>query len=328
MKDSTPSCAVLLAAYNGEAYIGEQIGTILTQRSVEPQIFIRLDPSTDRTQEVVDSLIQNEPRIRQVIDESPSPAGAAQNFYRLILKVELGSDVQFVALADQDDVWYPDKLLRALAALDQADAYSSDVDIWDNATGKRAKVHKSHPQREWDHLFSSAGPGCTYVLRRETFDAFRQWLRDHWTEVMAVDYHDWLIYAWARTNGQTWIIDPHASMAYRQHANNQLGANRGLAAALRRVAQIRSGWYLDQARLIAHILQVEGAPPVDALRSWSTRDRWRLIRQARHLRRSRADQVGIVLALALSPQRSASGACYGNRDKSIGRPGETTGPQT
>lgn len=328
MSDSTPSCAVLLAAYNGEAYIGEQIESILRQRSVELQIVIRLDPSTDGTQEVVDSLIRKEPRIRQVVDESPAPAGAAQNFYRLILQAELGPDVRFVALADQDDVWYPDKLIRAMTTLAQADAYSSDVDLWNDATGKRTRMHKSHPQRQWDHLFSSAGPGCTYVLRRETFDAFRLWLREHRTEAMAVDYHDWLIYAWARTTGRTWVSDPHASMAYRQHAHNQLGANRGLTAALRRVAQIRSGWYLDQARLIAQVLQVDAVPPGDALRSWSKRDRWRLILRARHLRRSRADQVGVILALALSPTRAGYRAPDDHHDRSPGRSGETTGPRT
>jgi rhamnosyltransferase len=301
---NVPTCAVLLAAFNGEKYIADQVDSILSQSSVNAEIYIRVDPSADQTQEVISSMMASNPKVRLVVDDPTAPAGAAQNFYRLILSAELGPHVEFVAFSDQDDVWYPDKLLRGISTLDRApaEAYSSNVDVWSDEMGTRSRLHKAHPQKKWDHLFSSAGPGCTYILRRRTFDAFREWLSDHQQDVMLVDYHDWLIYAWARENGRSWIIDPNATMSYRQHGANQLGVNRGMAAARRRVSQIRSGWYLDQVRLVSRLVTDEDTPPVQQLIRWTLLDRLRLISQAPHLRRSHADQVGVAVAIAMSPR--------------------------
>ncbi|MPY01313.1 glycosyltransferase, partial [Salinivibrio sp. VYel4] len=49
---------VLMAAYNGECYLDEQITSILSQESVEVHLYIRLDPSTDKSESVIRHYIE------------------------------------------------------------------------------------------------------------------------------------------------------------------------------------------------------------------------------------------------------------------------------
>lgn len=75
-----------------------------------------------------------------------------------------------------------------------------------------------------------------------------------------MDFHDWLIYAWARAQGYQWLIDAQPHLRYRQHAHNQLGANAGLRPLLQRARRMASGWWLSQASLIARLLQLHDHP--------------------------------------------------------------------
>lgn len=74
--------------------------------------------------------------------------------------------------------------------------------------------------------------------------------------------HDWLMYAWARSHDVPWVIDETPAMLYRQHTHNQVGANRGLSQALKRLADMRNTWYLDQVSLICDLLNGPSDSPV------------------------------------------------------------------
>ena len=73
-----PSVLVLLAAYNGERWIGEQLESILTQEEVDVRIVVRDDGSTDNTRELVSRLAQDN-RVKLLHDTMPT-GSAAQNF--------------------------------------------------------------------------------------------------------------------------------------------------------------------------------------------------------------------------------------------------------
>jgi rhamnosyltransferase len=136
------------------------------------------------------------------------------------------------------------------------DAYSSNViAFWGN--GREVFVDKSQQQCRWDFLFEAAGPGCTYVLKVEVVEKFKELLVAKRTEVREIGLHDWFIYAFTRANGYKWIIDPKPSMAYRQHAINQVGANVGWRAFQARMNRILGGWGITQARLIAQLSGLE-----------------------------------------------------------------------
>jgi len=95
--------SVALAAYNGEKYIKEQIGSILEQLSGDDEIVVSLDPSTDGTKEAILSL--NDSRIKTVDGEGK---GLIKNFENAIKNCK--NDLIF--LCDQDDIWLPDKVER------------------------------------------------------------------------------------------------------------------------------------------------------------------------------------------------------------------------
>lgn len=295
-----PRFLVLLAAYNGMQWIEEQVQSILAQQEVSVAIAISVDKSTDGTEEWVTALASNEPRV-VVLPLGERFGGAARNFFRLVHDAPL-AEYDYFSLADQDDIWHPDKLIRAVNAINanRVDGYSSDVQaFW--PSGVEKTVVKSQPQTTYDFLFEAAGPGCTYVFTRDLFIAMQQHLTAKFAEVQSVTLHDWYFYAFSRANGYRWHIDDVPSMRYRQHASNQVGVNQGTKAFKARLAQVFDGWYLSQAAKIAGLVGMADSPFV---RRWVGLGRLELLRlmkdSTRCRRRPRDKYVFGALCLALA----------------------------
>jgi len=251
-----PKIAVCLAAFNGGEWLREQLDSILVQKNVVVTVFVSVDQSNDGTELWVNEFSKIDKRVIQ-LPQGFRFGGAAANFFRLLNDVDFAA-FDYVSLADQDDIWYPDKLWRAVMLLSESgfDCYSSNVlAFWEDGTERL--IDKAQSQREWDFLFEAAGPGCTYVFKRVVVENIKKLLVSHPSEVTKVGLHDWFIYAFARTAGYRWLIDPLPSMAYRQHSANQVGVNAGWKAYRVRAAKIFSGWGISQARLIARLLEVD-----------------------------------------------------------------------
>jgi rhamnosyltransferase len=251
MTQNCPRIAVALAAYNGMDYIAEQVESILQQEGVSVTLFLNVDRSIDGTEEWVKTNAVHEPRL-VMLPFGQIFGGASANFFHLIRKIDL-SNFDYLAFADQDDIWLRTKLARAHQQLvaENGDGYSSNVTaFWPN--GERKLVHKASPQRQWDYVFESAGPGCTYLMRQPLAIAMQKAVIAKSELLSRVVYHDWFAYAYARANGYKWIIDNYSGMLYRQHAHNQLGANTGLTSFWRRLKQVLSGEAMTQAYLIVH----------------------------------------------------------------------------
>lgn len=256
---TVPRVAVCLAAFNGKSWFGEQIDSILNQINVLVTIFVSVDSSSDGTEAWFEELSRLEGRVL-LLPCGKKFGGAAANFFRLFQEVDFSS-FDYVSLADQDDVWYLDKLARAVNSLTNSmtDCYSSNVvAFWED--GRTKLIDKAQPQREWDFLFEAAGPGCTYVLKRNVAEEVKALLVSRSAEISKVGLHDWFIYAFARSKGYRWMIDPQPSMAYRQHSANQVGVNSGWRAYLSRAKKVLGGWGISQARLIVRLLELEGVP--------------------------------------------------------------------
>lgn len=253
--------AVCLAAFNGTCWIGEQLNSILSQDSVDVTIFISVDRSDDGTEQLVDQLSMSEARL-SVLPHGNKFGGAGPNFYRLIQEVDF-SDFDYVAFADQDDIWLPNKLFMASELLEQsgADAYSSNVTaFWPD--GRQRLVNKSQPQVRWDFLFEAAAPGCTYLMSTNLARELQAFILKNPDKINKIAMHDWLTYAFARERGYRWVIDSRPGMLYRQHAQNQVGANSGLRAFIYRSGKVLSGWGLSQSALIADALGLLKEMPV------------------------------------------------------------------
>lgn len=254
---SVKKVAVCLAACNGAPWLNEQLDSILRQEGVLVQVFISVDASTDETYRLVTERAATCALI-SVLPQERTFGSAALNFFHLLGELDF-SGFDYVSLADQDDRWYSDKLLRAVRHLSEqnTDCYSSNVRaVWDD--GRSVVIDKAQPLCSWDFLFEAAGPGCTYVFTRSFAQSLQSLLRNTPIPIQAnIGVHDWFIYAFARASGFSWFIDPVPSMDYRQHGGNLIGANRGGAAFAHRVRTVLSGWAIRQARQMARLVKVD-----------------------------------------------------------------------
>lgn len=293
-----PSVLVLIAAYNGLRWLPEQVESILNQESVRVKLLISVDVSVDGTEQWVDEFALSDDRVT-VLPHGMRFGGAAPNFFRLLREADL-SDVDFVSLADQDDVWMPSKLNRAVEILHKtnADAYSSDaIALW--LDGRQSHVRKSQAQVEWDFLFEAAGPGCTYVMRTALAKKLQIELRNHAEHSNQIELHDWFIYAYARTHQCCWVIDGQALILYRQHEHNQVGVNQGIEGFLYRYRKVQSGWAINQAILIADLIGVKNTVFVQRHLNKSRLGFLRLAFCARQCRRRLRDQFVFALMCLL-----------------------------
>lgn len=290
-----PRVLVVLAAFNGMAFLPAQMASILAQQAVSVQVVVSIDPSNDGTEAWAAQCAEQEPRVL-VLPTKTIFGGAAPNFFRLIDDVNLAG-FDYLAFADQDDLWHPDKLARACQQLQQtgAEGYSGNVTaFWPD--GQERLIDKAQPQQAWDFLFEGPGPGCTFVLTGRLALVLQSWVRLHRAELRPVGFHDWLIYAWARAQGCRWMVDQQPYMHYRQHASNQMGANAGVRALWRRVQHIASGWGFGQACLMARLIGLENHPFVAF---WYQGQRLGLLGLALHAgqcRRRRRDQILFMLS--------------------------------
>lgn len=269
-----PKVLVLLAAYNGMQWIEQQLSSILGQSAVDVTIYISIDPSTDGTEAWCTAYAAVHPEVL-VLPTAGSFGGASRNFFRLIRDVDF-EGYDFVAFADQDDVWHSNKLQRASGAIQdrRVDAYSSNVTaFWPD--GRTHVLDKAQPQVEWDFLFEAAGPGCTYVMSKKLADSLKASILANWQQLQNVSLHDWFCYAFARSHGYLWYVDPEPSMDYRQHERNQIGANKGLSPLISRYKTIHDGWWFNQVQLIA-LLVGQGTNPF--VQTWLSLRRIQLIK--------------------------------------------------
>ncbi len=287
-KKHSSSIAVLLAAYNGMAWIEEQIDSIFQQKEVDIDIYISVDISSDGTYEWCQNLATKNIYVN-VLPYGDHFGGAAKNFLRLIRDVDF-STYDYVSLADQDDIWLPNKLIHAVNILQKnnIDAYSSDViAFWSD--GREKLVKKSYPQKRLDYYFESAGPGCTYVLNRDSMLLLKIFINNNWKSVNCIELHDWLIYAFFRSRDMSWYIDSEPLMLYRQHALNQVGVNFGFLAYLKRIKMIRSGWYRSEVRKISEVITISN----DTFNLGT----WFLIKFFYQLRRQNKDAFVLLLMI-------------------------------
>jgi rhamnosyltransferase len=293
------SVAVLLAACNGERWIEEQINTILNQKEVRLHIYVSVDLSTDNTLETVLNLAKFHSGIT-VLPYGEKFGSAAPNFYYLLLNVPV-ENYDYVALSDQDDIWYEDKLSRAICKLREQNAfgYSGNViAFWKN--GKKKVIEKSFKQTGYDYFFEVPGPGCTFVLEKELVCATKGCFLERKGLLREIRYHDWLIYAFARSRNFKWVTDGKYCMEYRQHSNNQLGVNNGIRAFWYRAKKIIRGEGMEQAVKIIIFLNLEDSYFVKKWLNGGRVDYIKLASLSKFFRRRRRDQIYFFLYCVFS----------------------------
>jgi rhamnosyltransferase len=275
--NSRPKIAVLLAAFNGMEWIEEQVESIFAQQSIDVDIYISVDLSTDDTHQWCQDFAKKNINIK-VLPYGERFGGAAKNFFRLIRDVDF-SAYDYVALADQDDIWLSNKLIHAVETIKSKKicALSSNIVAFFQ-DGRELLIKKSNPQKKFDHFFEPAGPGCTYVIRSKALQQFKEFLILNWGEVNSIAFHDWVIYAYFREHGLDWHIDAKPLMRYRRHESNVIGPNSGFDAYKKRISMVKSSWYRKEVASIRMLVDPDGQSDLRLDRLFLIKNFWQLRR--------------------------------------------------
>ena len=243
---------IILASYNGVKYIKEQVDSILNQVGVHVTLKIFDDGSKDGTVSLISSWKQYG-RLELIQNQIPT-GSAANNFFNALLSFEDSflEKYDYIAFADQDDIWLPNKMKVAIEKLqlEQSDLYMSNLILWEEKTNKKSILNKSYSQKKYDYLFEGGSAGCTYVFT--TF--FGKELKNKLNSINYKDWqffsHDWFVYFFARIENYKVVIDQNAFILYRVHDTNVHGQLNtvSLHAIKERLRLIKEGWYFKQAQ--------------------------------------------------------------------------------
>jgi hypothetical protein len=230
-KEAKTSIAILLSTYNGAAYLDALLDSLAAQTSPDWVLYWRDDGSTDGTVAKLSAWGAGR-AIR--VTEPPGNLGVTRSFMTLLRSA---ADHPFIAFADQDDVWLPEKLAWATAKLDGiggAALYCARqllVDESLNRIGLSAPLTgtAAFPAS----LTQNIATGNTVVLNAEAIALIAA------SEPPPDTWHDWWCYLLVTAAGGTVLRDGRAVILYRQHPENVVGAP--ISAPLRAAAALRRG---------------------------------------------------------------------------------------
>ncbi|MBC7678996.1 MAG: glycosyltransferase family 2 protein [Pseudorhodobacter sp.] len=217
-----PLVEVLLSTYDGGRYVREQVESVLAQTHDHLSLTVRDDGSSDDTLARLAEVDDARLTVRQ-----GGNLGLPWAFFRLI--DESSDDADLWALCDQDDVWLPHKLQRAVARLDGVKGpalYCARVAVVDEDL-RPLYLHEL-PCRGpsfANALVQNIALGCTVVVNREARDLLRgRWPR----ECVMHDAWAYLVVAGCGTV----VYDHEPVVLYRQHGRNSVGMGRGPVSRL------------------------------------------------------------------------------------------------
>ena len=209
MSHQIPVVAVVMSTYNGMPYIKEQIESIREQVGVSPQIFVRDDGSSDGT---IDYLRDCSNRGILTLIEGEN-VGVVASFIDAITYVP--REIEFIALSDQDDIWHPDKLSRALGFLLKGrqsipKLYCSEYIFCDEQMNPTGRSHLNVIGVGFEPLlYETRVSGNTMVFNRALADLVVQ------AGTKDVFSHDWWIGLVAASLGEL-FYDDFSSLDYRR----------------------------------------------------------------------------------------------------------------
>lgn len=289
MKD--PCVAVLLAAYNGEKYIGQQIESVLTQNYQNIRLIISDDFSSDGTAECIREYALNDERITLLQGEKRM--GSAQANFMFLLK---NAEADYYMFCDQDDFWFPEKVeaeLKKMLELEKPGLpvlVHSDLSVANADLTLRAKSFFQYQglakeQSLAAELIQNNVTGCTVMLN----PALRTLALKN-SDTAGMVMHDWFLAILASATGVIGFVD-RPLMLYRQHENNQVGAkNTGSVRYLVQKAADRKGvrkslrQTFAQSAQIAALYQKELGAAYSMLREYGENARcgkWKKIQTCR-----------------------------------------------
>ena len=219
-----PAIDILMAAYNGERFIREQIDSILNQTFQDFRLVIRDDGSSDNTPAIIEEYAEKYPSKIKIIHDDVVCKGATKNFFELLKHAE----ADYVMFSDQDDFWLPYKVqitfdymknaerenpgkpVMVFTGLQVVDAELKSLDtlMGINFSEKRYCLKEL--------LACNCASGCTQMLNRTLYEGIGGYDED-------ITLHDWWTTLYAAVFGVI-VRVPMALILYRQHGGNAIGS--------------------------------------------------------------------------------------------------------
>ncbi|MHA7816696.1 MAG: glycosyltransferase family 2 protein [Pseudohaliea sp.] len=315
-----PKVSVVLCTYNGERYLGEQLGSILGQTTLPAEVIVYDDCSSDGTIRLAEGLAEETAVPVRILSGSEN-LGAGRAF-SVALAAASGD---LIVLADQDDRWQADRLeqlVRAASALPamRPRLFVSSL-VLTNEAGDSLRAR--HPGLEralecrdlsWrDLAFGNLIPGCAMAFDRSLLERL---LPVPGEAVL----HDWWIALCASCLGEIHFLDG-GTIYYRVHGNN----NQGVPGWRRTLAEVFSTGPREIAirNFVAAFRQLEALKArMDELGESETSEalaclcelplltpwqRFRRLRDLRIARRSRLHtMISYAASMAMPAQRRGS----------------------
>ena len=234
-----PDVTLLLCTLNGERFLAEQLASIERQTFKNWKLIASDDGSSDRTKSILGAFRKSfEPGKVEIVDGPRR--GAAANFLFVACAESFDSD--YFAFCDQDDVWEPNKLARAINIMEQASPgvpllYGSRTRLIDERGDEigLSQLFQKKPQFRCALVQSIVG-GNTMVFNRKARELLVYCGAD-----VNVPSHDWWLYQVTSACGGEVHYDAYPSVRYRQHGENAVAANVGWTARMRRLHMLRQG---------------------------------------------------------------------------------------
>lgn len=252
--------AIILAAFEGGAYLDAQVESIRGQSAGGWRLYARDDGSGDGTRARLEAWASRDPRIELL------PAGArlgAAGSFGVLLQHALDRGARYVFPCDQDDVWLPAKCERMLAKMVEREAevgeatpllVHSDLKVVDAELGviheSFAAQHGFEGARERVAsrlLLANRVTGCAALVNAALVRCA--------LPLPPVAMHDWWLAQCAAAFGEVIYLD-EPTVLYRQHGANVVGA-RGMPARAAAVLSAPRSWWLASAeRFLKGLRQV------------------------------------------------------------------------
>lgn len=226
---------ILLASYKGEAFIGDQVQSILNQSSLlSPlRILISDDESAAQCATHLEQTIGLPSQI-SIIDGTK--AGVNANFLHLIHSIKPLDKNDLFGYSDQDDVWLPNKISAATLTFKPSEKfnprlYAGRTQVVDEDL-KPLFLSKGMPRTGSfkNALLESIAGGNTMIFDIKTLKLLQK--------VQHPVHHDWLTYMVVTACHGDVFFDDQPYVLYRQHGANVIGANNGIFAKLYRLKKL------------------------------------------------------------------------------------------
>ena len=234
---------ILMATYNGEKYLKEQIDSILNQTYKNIRLIISDDNSQDATRQILKEYEKKDNRIKVYYQENN--LGCVENFEFLLKKVEN----EIYMLSDQDDIWLKEKVEKTYQKMikEDADLVFGDLEVvnsnletiypsFNDFMKLNRKINKYLHTDKINYLYNCV-TGCTVMSKKKWLNEIlplpknsKYVLHDHWIGLII------------SLRGKLYYM-PEKYIKYRQHGNNEIGTEK-ISHKFTKLEQVRN-WFIN-----------------------------------------------------------------------------------